>query len=238
MNTQSDTARSAVLLIGSPKARSASEALGAYLIDGLQARGWTAQHFHVNPALRSEERWHALAGGVAQAGLVVLAYPLYVDSPPAGVMRLFERLAEQRRASPPGRPQRLVAIANCGFPEARHNEVSLAICRQFCREAGFEWAGGLALGQGPALGGKTLPEAGGMARGAARALDLAAAALAAGQPVPDEAVALMAKPFIPAWMYRLMGGLGWRQQAKPNGVADQLGRRPHAHASPEIEDAR
>jgi len=42
---------------------------------------------------------------------------------------------------------------------------------------------------------------GGMVRNVTRSLDLAAAALAEGKPVPQEAVELMAKPLVPAWGY-------------------------------------
>ena len=59
-----------------------------------------------------------------------------------------------------------------------------------------------------------------------RALDLAAGALAGGRPVPDEAVALMARLPIPAAAYRFMGDFGWRKLAKDHGVQRLLKARP------------
>ncbi len=67
------------------------------------------------------------------------------------------------------------------------------------------------------------------ARGGAhvgQALDLAAAALAEGRPVPERAQALMARSLVPAWLYRWSGNRGWRQQARANGVEARLYDRP------------
>ncbi len=103
----------------------------------------------------------------------------------------------------------------------------LGICRRFAREAGLGWAGGLALGGGAALDGIALERAGGRGRHARAALDLAAAALAAGEPVPAEAVERMARPFVPAWAYTLLGTWGWRRRARAHGAHRELHRRPY-----------
>ncbi len=60
-----------------------------------------------------------------------------------------------------------------------------------------------------------------------KALDLAAESLAQGMAIPSEAQALIAKPFIPAWMYRAMGVYGWKQQAKQYSADKLLRRQPY-----------
>ena len=70
-------------------------------------------------------------------------------------------------------------------------------------------------------------EVGGAARFAIGALDLAATAIAESQPLPKEAIETMAKPVIPAWAYRWIGWLGWRVQARQNGVQKQIFARPY-----------
>jgi hypothetical protein len=60
-----------------------------------------------------------------------------------------------------------------------------------------------------------------------RSLEIAAQALAAGEPIPQEAVALMGKPVVPAWLYWALGGHGWKQQAKGYHVQNQLKARPY-----------
>lgn len=220
--------KTALLLIGSAKlaGESTSEALGSYLLQRLQARGVACVAMHVARALRTEARAQELLQAIDRADLFILAFPLYVDSLPYLVTDALERIAAHRAAQAVERRPLFLAIANCGFPEAAHNATALAICRQFADAAGFAWAGGLALGEGGAIAGRPLAQAGGMARNVVAALDLAAAALAAGQSVPAAAAALMARPFIPARAYMLMGDIGWLAQARQHRVLRRLGARP------------
>jgi len=222
------TQKRALLLVGSPRgAKSTSHSLGMYLLERLQEQGVETETMHIYPALKTEERRAGMLAAIDCADLVILAFPLYVDSLPAAVTRALELIAAYRQAAEPSSRPQLVAIANSGFPEAHHNDTALSICRRFAREAGFEWAGGLALGAGPSLDGKPLTEAGGMARDVVQALDRAAPALAQGRPVPQEAIDSMAKSLVPPWMYVLMGSLGWRLQARKHGAWRKLGARPH-----------
>lgn len=226
------TERKALLLLGSPRAaKSTSKALGQYLLGKLEERGVKTKTVHIYAALKSEERWKELSSAVEWADLLVLACPLYVDSAPAPVIRAMERIAAERRAARAENAQQLVAIVNCGFPEVQHNDTAVALYRRFALEAGFEWAGGLSLGGGGVIGGRPLGDLGGMVRNVTKSLDLAAAALAEGRPLPREAQEAMSRPLIPAWAYRLVGDLGWRIQARRNRVAQKrLGDRPFAEA--------
>ncbi len=227
------TPQTALLLIGSakPPGQSTSEALASYLAGRLQAYGTATTTMHVARSLRTPARTGELLQAVDRADLFVLAFPLYVDSLPTLVTQALERIAAQRQAGPPRGAAPFLAIANCGFPEAHHNATALAICRQFAAAAGFTWAGGLALGAGGAVSGRPLSEAGGMVRHVAAALDQAATALAAGQPVPAEAVALMSRPLMSPRLYTLMGDMGWRLQARQHGALRRLGDRPFAARS-------
>ena len=165
--------KTALLLIGSakPAGESSSEALGAYLLGRLAERGISTETSHVAHALRTEARTSELLLAVDRTDLLILAFPLYVDSLPYLATEALERIAAHRLAQPAPAPASFLAIANCGFPEAQHNATALAICRQFADAAGFTWAGGLALGEGGAISGRPLAAAGGMApqrRGCAR----------------------------------------------------------------------
>ena len=222
--------KTALLLVGSakPAGQSTSETLGSYLAQKLAERDIAVTTMHVARAMRTEEWTAALLAAVDAAEIVILAFPLYVDGLPYLVTQALEQIAARRDNETDIQRPLFLAISNCGFPEAAHNATALAICRQFADEAGFAWAGGLALGQGGALAGRPLAEMGGMAHNVVAALDLAAAALAAGQPAPEEAVALMARPFIPARAYMLMGDLGWLMQARQNRVVTRLAARPFA----------
>jgi hypothetical protein len=164
---------------------------------------------------------------VDDADLVLLATPLYVDGLPYLVTRAMERVAARRTESASDPSVRFAAIVNCGFPEAQHNDVALAILQQFARASELEWAGGLSLGAGGVVHGEPLGETGRTA-GIRKSLDQAAAALAAGKPIPQEAVERMAQPVIPARLYTLMGNFGWRRTAWHYGAHSRLGDRPFA----------
>jgi hypothetical protein len=222
--------KTALLLVGSakPAGQSTSEALGSYLAQKLAERDIAFTTMHVARTMRTEERTAALLTAVDAADIVILAFPLYVDGLPYLVTQALEQIAAHRDNETDIQRPLFLAIANCGFPEARHNATALAICRQFADVAGFAWAGGLALGEGGAISGRSLAEVGGMAHNVVAALDLAAAALAAGKPVPTEAIALMARPFIPASAYVLLGDLGWLRQARRNRALTRLPMRPFA----------
>jgi hypothetical protein len=183
------------------------------------------EKLYVYPALRSKTRLTTLITAAAEADLVIISAPLCVDALPAAVTELLEILHRQLDDHARPAEHRLVAISNCGFPEAEQNEIALRIYRCFARQAGFKWAGGLALGGGEPIKGKPLGESRGIVRNVIAALDLAAEALAEGDPVPQEAVDLMAEPLIPASMYRTMGNLGWHLQALQQGTWRQLRAR-------------
>lgn len=219
--------RNTLLLIGSPKTkRSTSRVLGESLLARIAGEGFTTRTLCARLALSAEGE-QTLLEAVERADLLLISFPLYVDSLPAPLIRAFELIARHRqdRQSP---PIPLAVIANCGFPEARQNRTALAICHRFALQANFVWAGGLALGAGGAIDGRPLEQRKGMTGNITRSLDLAAMALLRGEAIPPVAVELMARPLMPAWLYRQIGNLGWIIQARKNGVLGRLRARPYA----------
>jgi len=216
--------RRAVLLVGSPRMRkSTSASLGTYLFEQLKSRGVETEVIQVYTSINSPAKTQAMLDAVNNADLTVLAFPLYVDSLPAPVIEALEKIAAHRNSH----PSRFAAIANCGFPEARHNDTALAICAEFARQTGFDWLGSLALGGGEGLvHGVPLNEMDGRAIPIKKSLELAAESLAMGLPISRSAQDLLARPIIPNWMYKLFGGFGWKQTAKQYGVKD-LAARPY-----------
>ena len=239
-----DAPRSAVHLIGSPKpGSSTSSSLGEHLLGLLAERGLDTETVSLSKALRSPHATDALCASVDAADLVVLSFPLYVDSLPGVVTRALEIIAGHRTrvaadgattaGSSGAEVPAFMAICQSGFPEQSQNAVALRICRHFAQAAGFEWAGGLPMGGGAMLGGRRLAELGGRVRHQARALELAAAALCDGREVPAEAVSALGKLPVPALVYRAGGNAGWRKQAKEAGVLSQLAARPFVGPSEE-----
>jgi len=217
--------RKALLLLGSPRERGTSMLLGNALLDGLASRGWETETLALTGLLEAQGGRARLLGEFTGAGLTILSAPVYVDSPPAPVMRAFEFLAGEpgERPGPDGR--RFAAVFNCGFPEAMHNDVCLDVCRLFARDAGLHWSGGLGVGGGGAVGG-TLDARGRLTAGLRTALDMAAKALAQDMDIPGEARELAAKPIVSKWLYLLMAECGWFRLAAKHGKLLKLGNRP------------
>jgi len=233
----SSVERRALLIVGSPKTiePSASGILGGFLLDRLRERGWETESLTLRANMNRPEGENELLAQVDRAGLVLLAFPLYVDALPYLVTKALAALVAHRAGGSPS-AQRVVGIVNSGFPETRQNAVALAICREFAAQSGFTWAGGLALGGGGVIGGRPLKDAkhsGPPVKHISEALEMTATALAEGLPVPAEAVRTIAKspvPFLP-WrrLYMWMGGKGFRKLAAQNGVGKgQLLAQPYA----------
>ena len=217
----------AVLLVGSPRTKkSTSASLGGYLMEQLAARGIETETIQIYTTFNSAERTALAFEKLDQADLVVLAFPLYVDSLPAPVIAALEKIAAHRSSVKTS--QRFVAIANCGFPEAHHNDTALAICEEFSAQSGMTWLGSLSLGAGEGMvHGKPLNELGGQGASFRKSLDLAAAALVKGKSIPQQARDLLAKPLIPIWTYKFFGGIGWKQQAKKYGAQTIIKAQPY-----------
>lgn len=221
----------AMLLVGSPRTKkSTSASLGEYLFEQLNQRGVETQTFHIYTTLNSPAKLDKLFAELDSADLVTLAFPLYVDTLPAPVISMLEKIALYRKGKTTH--FHFSAIANCGFPEAHHTENALAICTEFARQNGFGWLGNLALGAGEGIvHGTPLNDLDGRVIPIKKALELAADALSLGKPIPQSARNLLARPIIPGWLYKVMGGFGWNQAAKKFGVEKHIRAKPYENDS-------
>ncbi|MFX1490323.1 MAG: hypothetical protein ACFFBI_14325 [Promethearchaeota archaeon] len=217
-----------LLLIGSPKGeKSTSASLGNYLISKLEEFGMTSEIGFIYRLVNREEKIKNLFKIVGNADLIILSFPLYVDSLPAPVIKAMELIKEERDTIRSEKSQKFIAICNNGFPEASQNSTALQICRVFSKDCGFVWKGGISIGGGGAISGVPLQEKGGMVRNVIRGLDIAASALKDGKEIPQEALELLSKKFIPFSIYRFFGNFGWKFRARNYGVKQKLKNKPY-----------
>jgi hypothetical protein len=203
------------MLCGSPKGgKGASWRLGAYLCDRLASAGVDVRRRTLAPEAGIVEE-------VRAADLLLLVFPLYGDGVPARMTRALMSIAEARVG-----PRSVAALANCGFLESRHNDTAIEICRLFARDAGLTWLGGLGRGGGGALGNRDLAAAGGLFAKTRRSLDLAAGALAAGEAIPPEAVALMREDLMPRWLYQGIANAGHFVECARHGLLGRMREDP------------
>ena len=217
------TPRRVLLVVGSAKTgeQSTSSALGHAVLARLRARGWATAELDLPRVVKlGRPDVSELQEAVANADLVVLAFPVYFDSLPALVTAAFERLRPRF-----GGPA-LLPVVQCGFPELAHTGVALELCAAAAARLGFAWAGHLALGGAGPLRDAPLHEARGVAWRQVQALDRAAAELDAGGPVTGATGDLFSTPMMPAGFYRLAGDLGWLAGAFQHGALTALLARP------------
>lgn len=220
--------KKALLLVGSPKEGfSTSDSLGNYLLSKLNEKGYTNEKAYIHRLIFREEKQEKLINNILNSDLIILAFPLYVDSLPAPLIKMMEFLSEKEVIINNERTIGFCAIVNSGFPEKIHNMTALKICEIFCKDMGFEWKGGLAIGGGAVIHGRPLEDCKGMVKNIISGLNIVAEYLANSKVIPQEAVDLIEKPMMPKGLYRRMGNLGWRIQAMKNGTNKKLKRKPY-----------
>ena len=77
----------------------------------------------------------------------VLVFPLYADSLPVPLLRLFKEL----EACPPCRRPAVSVVVNCGFLEPFQNDIAVEMVRLFCRRNGYPFAAALEIASGEAI---------------------------------------------------------------------------------------
>ena len=214
----------AILLVGSakPRGRSSSEALGRALLGRLANHGVGGVVVHAHVTITDTRYGLDVLEG---CDLLVLATPLYFDALPAQVVELLQRLVVHRAAAT-APPMALATIINCGTPDAHQADAARAMCALAAREARLDWRGALAFGQGEAISGQHPGRTG--AEPHAESLEMAAAALARGNPIPREAIELAARPLLSEARYALVGNAGWLLRARRRGALLRMGARPLA----------
>lgn len=78
---------------------------------------------------------------------VIIAFPLYADSLPVGLLNFLKNLGNNL---PMQRPVISILI-NCGFLEYEQNSVAVSMIRYFCRRNNFPIGSTLMLGGGEAI---------------------------------------------------------------------------------------
>lgn len=218
--------KKALLLIGSPKYKnSTSESLGNYLLQNLHEKGYICDKLHILTVFKNDIE--ELLSKVNDTDLLIISFPLYVDSLPSPLIRALELIGENRREKRNTKKQRLIAIANNGFPESFHNYTALNICKNFADKAGFQWLGGFAVGSGAAINGRPIEQLGGMTRNKVAALDMAVEAIAKDSSIPPIAFELMSSKLIPTPLYTFIANQGWKVQSKKFEAKKELYAKPY-----------
>lgn len=203
------------ILVGSarPEGKSTSLAIARYLAERC---GPATDIVMAATFARRGDAAARAARQLADADVLIVVAPLYVDALPYLALLALEKAAAARLSDAP--VQRIAGIINCGFPEPEHTRFAFGCLRAFARATGGHFAGGLPVGGGEIIHGRDLNEVGPMAAALRNAIDAAAAALVNGHVIPDDVSLSLAKPAMPPALYRLAGSMGWRFQGLAKGM--------------------
>ena len=129
-----------LILNASPRApRSHSRIYARMLADAWKGSALCQE---VRPACHS-----AIRQAIGEADALVLVFPLYADSLPVPLLRLFKEL----EACPPCRRPAVSVVVNCGFLEPFQNDIAVEMVRLFCRRNGYPFAAALEIASGEAI---------------------------------------------------------------------------------------
>lgn len=209
-----------------PPGVSTSQAIWAYFKPLLEEGAADVQVVAATDFVRGAAVAQVAAQRCAAADVLLVIGPLYWDSLPYPGLRALEQIHAERRQSGL-RPARVVAVMTCGFAEPEQFRFAFGLLREFAREAGYTWAGGLSVGGGGAINGRALDRLGALTRPLRQAIDIGVPALLAGGVLPDAACVAAAVQTTPGALYRFFGWWGWHMQRLALGLsARELRARP------------
>jgi ferredoxin-NADP reductase len=156
---------------------------------------------------------------LADADVLVVISPLYVDALPYIALLGLQKAHALRGEN--AKPQPVVGIINCGFPEPEQTRFAFAVLRNFARETASVFAGGLSVGGGEIIHGRDLVKAGGVTIPLRRALDASAAALGQGGVIPKAVSLSLARPLMAPFLFRFAGSMHWSMQARAHGMTSR-----------------
>ncbi|MEG2109934.1 hypothetical protein [Clostridium sp.] len=143
--------KNVVLINGSPKSK---KSCSKYLLDTVKksiSDGNALKEINItDKAIRNEDKYDI----VLNSDIILLAFPLYVDSLPSTVIKFLEELEIYAKNFIIDKKIVLYGIVNCGFFEGEQNKYALKVLRNYTNHiVNLEYGGGVGIGGGGFLGG-------------------------------------------------------------------------------------
>lgn len=105
-----------------------------------------------NIAMLYKDEFKYIFDLINKSDKIVLVFPLYVDAPPSKLLEFFEYVDDLKFI----KNICVYAISQCGFLEAKHNDVAIKIIQCFCINNKLKFMGALKIGAGEVLGDSNL----------------------------------------------------------------------------------
>jgi len=147
-------------LMCSPRGdKSASQAIGSYLVSLFEEKEINVNTFNIYNTLRNQEKVEEMIKSIDKCDIILISSPLYIDQAPYMTIKMMDIISKAFQQSKLSKKTRhLFAISNAGFLEYYHNNIALKIYEQFAKENELIWAGGLPIGAAGTYAAYPIPE--------------------------------------------------------------------------------
>lgn len=155
---------------------------------------------------------------LSDADNIVVAYPLYVDCLPSHLLSALKYIEENMESRK--NEIHVYQIVNNGFYDAQQNSIAIDIVWQWCRKCSMKKGAALAVGAGE------MAQQAPLGHGPSTNLGKAVDGLVQNIMNNNSKDTVYVEPNFPRFLYKMAAHMGWRRQAKNNGlkVSDILKR--------------
>jgi len=94
-------------------------------------------------------KYKELLLSIKKADVIILAFPLYVDSPTSIMLEFLDYIIDNNISF---KNKYIYAIINCGFKEGEHNITALNIIKNWCDKVNAIYNGSILIGAGEIVG--------------------------------------------------------------------------------------
>jgi multimeric flavodoxin WrbA len=195
---------------GSPKAKNSAS---GYLLQTLKTLLHDENEI-LEYHFRTSELCDSDLAQIAECNTFVFAFPLYIDGIPSHLLSCLNQLETffQKQSK---KEISVYCLVNSGFYEGHQNAIALEMMKNWCEKAKLNWRQGAGIGGGGMLPFMTgVPEGKGPKKNASKALETIAHSIVADATAEN----IFISPNFPRFAYKLSAEMGWRQQARANGL--------------------
>jgi len=148
--------------------------------------------------------------------IIVLAFPLYVDSIPSHTLKMLIELEIILKKEQP-KDLIVYAIINNGFYEGKQNHIAFEILKNWCENSGIRFGGGIGQGAGEMLGiTKEIP----FNKGPFNNLGRTLLSLVEKMELKESFGTKYLSPYFPRFLWKIMSNrLMWHPLAYKNGLS-------------------
>ena len=200
------------IINGSPKKeRSNSHYLADELVKLLDKKV-NSKEYYIGNIMKD----HSILDSIVSCKSIIFVSPLYADCLPSTMLDFMSAFEDFVKTKSNIKPH-MYCIINCGFFEGIQNKIAINIMENYCKRLGFNWRFGIGVGGGEFIGGsKNLPLDSKMKRPVYDAF------LTLKNDIEEnsdkKAENIFVSPNMPEFIYKFAGNMGWKTQAKKNGL--------------------